>query len=43
MSEMFQCDDKARLLRAAWREVRISRGELATDDDETEVEGGWTP
>ena len=33
------------LLRAAWREVRISRGEIASDDEDEEVqtEGGWTP
>lgn len=32
------------LLRAAWREVRISRGEIATDEDDGgESEGGWTP
>ena len=30
------------LLRAAWREVRLSRGELA-EDDADEGDTGWTP
>jgi GTP-binding protein len=31
------------LLRAAWREVRLSRGELSVDDEFDEGDSGWTP
>ena len=32
------------LLRAAWAEVRKSRGEIPTDHETTEeTQGGWTP